>query len=78
MATILAILSVLSAAASFGGLIFQYFGTDARYKLVTAWIFALAIGFSLYMLFVPGTEPVERVASKLRYVKREIDKDTMI
>ena len=30
------------------------------------------------MLFVPGTGPLERVASKLRYVKREIDKDTII
>ncbi len=78
MATTLAIISALSAAASFSGLILQYFGTSLRTKRVTGWVFVAAIAFSAYMLFVPGTEPVERVASKLRYVKREVDKDTLI
>jgi hypothetical protein len=78
MATILAVLSVLSAAASIGGLILQYFGTHARYKFATNIMFLSALLFSAYMVLVPGNEAVERVSSKLKYYTREADRDTMI
>ena len=78
MATIIAVLSILSAAASFGGLILQYFGTEARYKFTTNIIFLVALLFSAYVVLVPGNEAVERVSSKLRYYTREVNRDTII
>ena len=78
MATTLAIITVLSGVASIAGLIVAWKGKTEKVRRSIKVLFGAAILFSVYMLFIPGSAPVENVESKIRYYSKQQDSDTLI
>ena len=79
MATTLAIIAVISGVASIAGFIVAWKGkTEKNVRRSIKVLFGAAILFSVYMLFVPGSAPVENIASKIRYYSKQQDSDTLI
>ncbi len=67
MAEILAVISVLSGAASLVGLAWSWFDPKSEWgKRIAFFTFLIAFVFSGYMLFVPETSAVQNVKSKIQ------------
>lgn len=78
MESVISVLSIISCAASLGGLIIQFFGKKGKIRIILILIFIAAVGFSFYVLFIPGNRVMENVESKIRYYSKTHKDDVLV